>query len=169
MSLGFSGSRPFLQLLLVHYLGIFNDRLDSRSCCCLRFGLEWSETMWDISLSNCDSENRYEKKKSIQTMHCFDLPSCGWWGNYLNPYGNVYFAVPHIAGFQGSPLHFPYVRGVVYHFGCSVLFGAVRNGDLFIRAAAVPVLNVCCYIFRLSTVTKALISAIIVVLFFLSI
>ena len=27
-----------------------------------------------------------------------------------NPYGNIYFAVPHIAGFQGSPLHFPYVH-----------------------------------------------------------
>lgn len=167
MSLGFSGSRPFLQLLLEHYLDILNDRLVSRSCCFILFSLERSEAMWDISLSNCESEDGYEKKKSIQTMCCFDLSSSSWWGNYLNPYGNIYFAVPHIAGFQGSSLHFPYVHWVVYHFRCSVLLGAVRKEGLFIRAAAVPVLNICCYIFRLSTVTMALISTIIVVLFFL--
>lgn len=50
-----------------------------------------------------------------------------------------------------------------------MLLGAARNGGLFIKAAAVPLLNVRCYIFRLSTVTMALISAIVVVLFFLSI
>lgn len=86
--------------------------------------------------------------------------------NYLNPDSNIYFAVPHIGGFQGSSLHSPYVHWVVYRFGCSASFGGAQNGGLFIRAAAVPV--VCCYIFRLSTVTTAPISAIVVVLFSLS-
>lgn len=86
--------------------------------------------------------------------------------NYLNPDSNIYFAVPHIGGFQGSSLHSPYVHWVVYRFRCSASFGGAQNGGLFIRAAAVPV--VCCYIFRLSTVTTAPISAIVVVLFSLS-
>lgn len=103
MSLGFSGSRPFFAVPPGALLRCLKWQLDSKSCCCILFALEWSETVWDISLSSCESEDGYEKKKCLQTMRCFDLSSSSWWGNYLNPYGNIYFAFPHIAGFHGSP------------------------------------------------------------------
>lgn len=175
MSLGFSGSRPFFffffQLLLVHYLDILNGRLVTKC----QVGLEWSESIWDISLLKCECEDGYEKgggrerkKKEIFPKYVLFWSSPSWWDNYLNPDSNIYFAVPHFGGFQVSPLHSPYVHWVVYRFRCSALFGGAQNGGLFIRAAAIPVVNVCCYIFRLSAVTTAPISAILVVLFSLS-
>lgn len=108
------------------------------------------------------------KKKEIFPKYVLFWSSLSWWDNYLNPDSNIYFAVPHFGRFQVSPLHSPYVHWVVYRFRCSALFGGAQNGGLFIRAAAIPVVNVCCYIFRLSAVTTAPISAILVVLFSLS-